>query len=317
MDKASTLGHNWNWDGRIDDPNDDQANRIHQSIKQVTQDDLSNHPRGITLLGYACDEGVRRNKGRVGASDGPNAIRKALGSMALHTDKSLYDLGDCVCKEDQMEITQVAFANNVKAVLSSNNKLIGLGGGHDIAYAHGSGIYNYLNNSNQKLGIINLDAHFDLRQPTESTNSGTPFYQLAQEHRNNFNYLTVGVQKYGNTQRLFTTAKDLGTTYLLREDLQFNLAQSLDKIRSFVQTVDQIYLTIDLDGIDASICPGVSAPSINGMTLDEILVIIDVIIDSNKLLSMDLAELNPGYDKDHKTAKVAAFLIHRIISIWE
>ena len=38
----------------------------------------------VALLGYACDEGVRRNKGRIGAAQGPDAIRKQLARLAYH-----------------------------------------------------------------------------------------------------------------------------------------------------------------------------------------------------------------------------------------
>jgi len=239
--------------------------------------------------------------------------------MALHIDTPLYDLGDCICNDDQMEITQDTFATSVRNALSYNHKLIGIGGGHDIAYAHGKGIFSYFSTQPNlsKVGIINLDAHFDLRKPMESTNSGTPFYQLAQAQPDNFHYLAVGIQKYGNTQRLFTTAKELGATYILRDDLQSDLQSSLDQIRAFINKLDHIYLTIDLDGIDSSICPGVSAPATNGMTIAEIQAIIETILTSNKLLSMDLAELNPRYDVDNRTAKVAAYLIHWIIERWK
>jgi formiminoglutamase (EC 3.5.3.8) len=50
--------------------------------------------QGIALLGFVCDEGVRRNQGRTGAAEGPQAIRQALANMASHAGhERLVDMG--------------------------------------------------------------------------------------------------------------------------------------------------------------------------------------------------------------------------------
>ena len=52
------------------------------------------------------------------------------------------------------------------------------------------------------LGIINIDAHFDLRSYEEQPSSGTMFRQIL-EHDENSSYFVLGIQRYGNTQELF------------------------------------------------------------------------------------------------------------------
>mgnify|MGYP000669214984 CR=1 FL=1 len=47
----------------------------------------------VELIGFSCDEGVRRNKGRVGASEGPDALRGALAPLAMHTNFGIHDAG--------------------------------------------------------------------------------------------------------------------------------------------------------------------------------------------------------------------------------
>ena len=64
------------WTGRIDPEAD--ALRWHQCIQPLAADSTP----GIALLGFACDEGVRRNQGRVGAAEGPVALRRALANVA-------------------------------------------------------------------------------------------------------------------------------------------------------------------------------------------------------------------------------------------
>ena len=62
------------------------------------------------------------------------------------------------------------------------------------------------------IGIINLDAHFDLRQDQYAT-SGTPFRQIA-EHldikEQPFHYLCIGISQFSNTASLYEQAFDLG-----------------------------------------------------------------------------------------------------------
>ena len=59
---------------------------------------------GFGLLGYACDEGVKRNQGRIGAAGGPLALREKLGKLAWpHDGLKVYDFGDVLCPDSDME----------------------------------------------------------------------------------------------------------------------------------------------------------------------------------------------------------------------
>lgn len=56
------------WQGRVDSDDDQEAYRWHQIVRGL----VPNAPPGIALAGFACDEGIRRNGGRLGAADGTN-----------------------------------------------------------------------------------------------------------------------------------------------------------------------------------------------------------------------------------------------------
>ena len=90
----------------------------------------------VVIIGYACDEGVRRNNGRVGAKDGPDAIRKCMGKLPPRaTDK-----GNITCKDGNLEKTQKELGEMVEKELKQGNFPLVIGGGHDIAYGHFLGI---------------------------------------------------------------------------------------------------------------------------------------------------------------------------------
>ena len=266
--------------------------------------------RKIGFLGYAGDEGVHRNGGRIGASLGPDAIRKVLGSMAFHLKPStnLFDYGNILTEQEDMESSHTLISKCVRALLQNKHFPILFGGGHDLAYAHAVGIYDYLKGKNEKLGIINLDAHFDLR-PLEKGrgHSGSPFFQLSQEYPKQFNYLCLGIQYASNPRSLFETANQTNTKWIAIEDFQIDNWELIqEKILLFLDSVNKIYLSIDLDSFSSAFASGVSAPSPIGFSPDIAFRIFELIASSKKLISMDIVELNPNFDEDQATAKLAA-----------
>lgn len=197
-------------------------------------------------------------------------------------------------------------------------KPIVLGGGHEIAYGSFSGIFHYAQNTqpDQNIGIINFDAHLDLREETQAT-SGTPFLQaakLCKAHGKAFHYLCIGAAQHSNTKKLFDTAANLGSQYIFDHELEpTQLERIFVQIDQFIQAVDWLYITVDLDVFSASIAPGVSAPAVRGIDLKIFEKIMQHIQRSGKIKLLDIAECNPKYDQDAMTARLAAFIAYRYI----
>lgn len=313
------------WQGRTDPEPD--SDRWHQRIEPLT----NNAVPGCALLGFKSDAGVARNQGRTGAAEGPNALRRALAPLAWHRTAPAYDAGNVRCVDDGLEAAQQALADRLTSLLTAGHLPIVLGGGHEVAYASWLGLAQFFmpegpdskniaskehvsKTAPPRIGIINLDAHFDLRDPAHIRSSGTPFAQIAdkcQEWDWSFRYACLGVSRAANTRALFTRAAALGT--LVREDREID-ALRLDSIvrdmQRFIAKCDHIYLTIDLDVLPAAEAPGVSAPAARGVSLALIEPLIEAVRDSGKLRLADLAELNPSLDIDSRTARAAARLVH-------
>jgi formiminoglutamase len=298
---------------------------LHEKISCVHIDELPENPAGqsCVLLGYRCDEGVRRNQGRPGAVDGPDAIRQQLGKLPHHLSEStaVFDAGNIDCANGALADAQESLTKAVAAVLNRKSFPIILGGGHDMAYGSYSGIRRHAGPS-KSIGIINFDAHFDLRATDSenhpwSRNSGTPFYQIArdcQAQETAFRYLCLGIRKDANHRKLFEMAGKLGVEYLLREDFSLAYRERINaRINAFIKNVDLVYMTIDMDGFSSAYAPGVSAPSPMGFSPEVVLESLKIILKSGKVCAADLAECNPEYDVDGQTAKLAASLIHFLI----
>ena len=311
-----TKANKENWFGRVSG----EELYLHEKIRFSSIKDpiITPEHKTIAILGYSSDEGVKRNLGRIGAAFGPNAIRKQLGKMTNHLKENsqLLDFGNLECEEDDLEALQEDLSNTITTLLDKGAKPIVLGGSHDLAYGHYNGLKNYLK-PDKKLGIINFDAHFDLRANTDGNNSGTPFYQIAieQEAKNeSIKYMALGIRKDANTRVLFDFAESRNVNYLLQEHFNINYLEHVQlRLIQFMEDVDYIYTTIDLDGFSSAYAPGVSAASPMGFSPDIVLESLKLIIESGKLLGLDVVELNPNYDIDDQTAKLAASLVHYVI----
>ena len=146
---------------------------------------------------------------------------------------------------------------------------------------------------------------------------GTPFWQCAEhakEHDHPFHYLCLGVSEASNTRALFERADELGVVYTTDHEMTLlNLENLSNLVQWFTEKVDYLYLTIDMDAFPAGQAPGVSAPALRGVPLEVAEPLLKQIKDSGKLLMMDVAEVNPNFDRDCLTAKLAARLIHLMV----
>lgn len=305
------------WQGRISR----STLYLHEKVTLVDLSDAKITPDGqinLGILGYACDEGVRRNQGRAGAKEGPDSIRAVLSKMPNHLpgNSMLLDFGNLICTNQDMETTQMLLAKQIDQFLKENIFCIVLGGGHDMAYGHYHGLKQHLG-PNSRLGIINFDAHFDLRSNENGNNSGTPFYQIAAECKAAnapFKYLCLGIREDANDRALYDTTSVLGVNYLEIERFQVrHLDLVTREIDYFIKGLDAVYVTIDLDGFSSAYAPGVSAASPMGFTPEIVLECLKTIIHSDKLVGLDIAEMNPKFDNDQQTARLAASLMHFVL----
>lgn len=296
------------WTGRFDGEHP-LYHRLFQRVDtHPTYQNLK--PNDFVIHGFAVDEGVRRNKGRVGAKEAPDVIRKNMANFpVVNPELKLLDFGNIYCENGHLEQAQNQLAIGVSSALSKGAKSIVLGGGHEITFAHYSGIRQAF--PNKKIGIINIDAHFDNRTPNdEGATSGTGFWQIAQDE--NWQSLHIGIQRNSNTLKLFDDAHQNGMKYILSEELFFeNLPKVYTEINELIDSVEVLYLTICMDVFNASIAPGVSALAYNGIFADSaFLHFYKHILKSEKLIALDVAEVNPTYDIQDRTARLAGSLIN-------
>ena len=268
-------------------------------------------------------------------------IRRAFATLPVIADLQqrfdgqlstlLGDAGDIHCDDNDgfadssLEQAQLKYANAASTIVNQGGLPIGLGGGHAIAYGSFLGLWQALENTSEAtistntaptIGIINFDAHLDIRQSDVAT-SGTPFRQIAEHleaHGQPFHYCCIGVSQFSNTAALFDRAEQLGVQVISDEDCHYQPWDTLaEQVKNFIDQVDIVYLTIDMDCLPSSVVPGVSAPAAFGIELDFVERMVKSIMASGKVKIVDIAEINPTFDVDSRSCKVAARLLATIV----
>jgi formiminoglutamase len=297
------------WSGRMDPEDGPDAIRLHQLVTPGAR---------RAVIGFACDAGVTRNKGRIGAKQGPAALRQALANFAAPADAEPFsDLGDVTVDGDALEAGQETLANAIADALSDHERVVVLGGGHETAFASFRGLRKA--HPKARIGILNLDAHLDLRLPSEAGgSSGTPFAQIRELDPDGFDYLCVGYAEESNTQALLKRAQEWGVKLVRDHELIADPLAANPAITDLTARNDLVYLTIDIDVLSHFQAPGVSAPAARGVPFSTIERIVSFVLktaaDLNTSLPLaDLVEVSPAHDRDGVTAKTAAVLARRLL----
>ena len=276
------------WQGRKDTPPNSclfqliKQHSLHHALPVVTQ-----YPT-FALIGFCSDTGIKRNLGRVGAFSGPLAIRERLAKLATHQPRlRCYDVGDIICQHGRLEESQQALGEAVAYLLKQGYTPIVLGGGHEMAFGHYQGIIQSY--ARKKLGIINFDAHFDMRPlpiPHKGS-SGTPFLQIAQLAKKThtpFDYTCIGIQPASNTTHLFEIAKKYRVHTVLADSIHAQQTKAVQRVlKRALRHNQSLYLTLCLDVFASSVAPGVSAPQSLGLTPMQVIPLLRQCIRSQKI----------------------------------
>lgn len=268
-------------------PGDTTAGRFAATIRTDSPDGCA-----IALLGLPDDTGVRLNHGRTGAAGGPKAFRAALARYgaalpACGPLPRVFDAGD-IMPTGSLEKTHERVTEATAALLDRGLFPIAIGGGHDLTFPFVRAVAGKY----PQLTGIYFDAHLDVR---ETAGSGMAFRKLVEE-------CGVSALHLHGFQPLVNS----------REHLDWFRAHGgrthLDPSKITLPKAGDIFLSFDLDVLDAAHAPGVSALNPAGWSVREAEAWMLICGADPRIRCFDLMELNPAHDPDGRTARVAAHL---------
>lgn len=245
----------------------------------------------VALLGLPDDTGVRLNGGRPGAAGGPAAFRAALARYGTAEPMEgpwpgVFDAGD-ICPADTLEETHERVTAATTALLALGLLPVAIGGGHDLTWPFVRAVAQ----ARGPLTGVYFDAHLDVR---EAPGSGMAFRRLLESRY--ARALTVhGLSPFVNSRVHAEWFGKYGGTVA---------SDSFVKLPAG----DALFVSFDLDVLDAAHAPGVSAPNPAGWTALEAGRWVQAAGNDRRVQCFDVMELNPRFDVDGRTARVAAQL---------
>jgi formiminoglutamase len=273
------------------------------------------------LLGLPDDLGVRLNGGRVGAADGPREFRAALarfggdfdGVAGRSLELGIFDAGDVMPApgDDEAALFETHRRIEEAAGFLHAHGLVAIcvGGGHDLSLPTISALSRSVG---EPLAGINLDAHLDVRA---RVGSGMPFRRLIEGgYLDSTRFVEVGLGRFSNDRSDLEWASAHGARLIFAEVL---LERGLDATELLDYACHErraAFVSIDLDGLEQSVAPAVSAPSPLGVRLRDAAALAEAAGAHPAVRHFDLMEFCPRFDSDARTSRSAVLLFLHFIA---
>lgn len=296
--------HQFRWQGPSEDPRDEQFGDITEATTLT-----ETQAYDALLLGEPTDRAVI---GRQGARDGPSHLRSALnGTKTHHLTRgpvgSIGDLGNVRFSEsDTVVERQGTVEAATEEIHALDARLVFLGGDNSLTYPNARPLL-----ASGSLGIVSFDAHFDCRAGEPS--SGTPYRQLFEDGLDAL--AVVGARHFENTTAYADYLDGRGTV-VTAEDVGRSLADAARTAIDAVAGVDRLYVSLDLDVLDETAAPGVSAPTPGGLTTRELYRLLGTIASDDRVAGFEVVECAPPLDVGDRTATAGARAIAHVLSAW-
>ncbi len=262
----------------------------------------------FVLLGCPQDIGVKRNHGRTGARKAPDMIRQNLYKLVSNEKiekAKLFDLGNIMVQKT-LEQTHEVQEMVVSQILKDGKTVISLGGGNDISYPDCKA----LSALKKEILAFNIDSHFDVRF-NKPRNSGTSYFMLLEEEIiKGKNFWEIGIKKSSASIVHKKYLKDKKAKILYAEDIIPNnqIGTIITKVLKGSRNKN-IFWGFDMDSVRSSDAPGVSAPSSFGFSSEDA-IYIAILAGKSKLTKIfEITEVNPDYDIDNRTSRLASQMI--------
>lgn len=288
-------------------PENGEGSKVHEWIQPITASTAPDESikAEVVVLGVPLS---RSSISASGASEFPEAFRRSWRSFTTYNLDEDIDLSDMVVLDSgdvPMHVTDISKCHKNIITASATlhhhfqqSKICAIGGDHSITAMMVKGMN--LEKPTEKIGILQFDTHFDLRDMSDNgPSNGTPMRNLIEsgvvEGNNMYN---IGLHGFFNTKDLKQYADEKGVNYFTlraarKKGIVETVQHCLDELSS---KVDTIYLTVDMDVLDIAYAPGVPASTPGGMTTEELLDGVLAAGRHPKVRAMDIVCLDPQKD---------------------
>jgi formimidoylglutamase len=291
------------WNGPSEDPNDEQFGDV---VEPATLDDAGEFD--AVLVGEPYNGAVI---GRRGAREGPAALREELAGVKTHHFESgpvgsVGDCGDIDIPGGDVSTVQEIIRESTREIHANDGLPVFLGGDNSLTYPNAAPLLS------ESLGVINFDAHLDCREVRGEPTSGTPYRQL---HRAGLDaYSCVGARHFETSTAYAEYVHEQGGAIITSEAVGNGFESAAERALNAMKGVNAVYISVDLDVLDATAASGVSAPTPGGITTRELFRMLRTVAADDRVAGFEVVECAPPLDTDGRTAAAGARAIAHFLS---
>jgi arginase len=293
-------------------------------------------PQKIRIIGVPMDLGASRR----GVDMGPSALRVAgLQARIKQLGHQVEDIGNISVKQpEEMSygekrakyLAEIADAckdlsTMVEKSLDDGLLPIVLGGDHSIAAGSLSGVAAHFKKKEKRIGLIWLDAHGDINTPESSPSGNVHGMPLAAAmgygagelvELEGFkpkvepqNISLVGIRDLDSAEKKL--AKKSGVhVYTMRDIDERGMREVMaNALKHAMDDTDGVSVSLDMDFVDPVDAPGVGTPVRGGVTYREAHLAMEMIADTEAMVSFEVVEINPVIDEHNRTALLGVELV--------
>jgi arginase len=293
-------------------------------------------PQKIRIIGVPMDLGASRR----GVDMGPSALRVAgLQSRIKQLGHHVEDIGNIKVKQAEeqhygekrakylAEISETCkeLAETVKKSLEEGLLPLVLGGDHSIAVGSISGVAAHFQKLEKHVGYIWLDAHGDMNTPESSPSGnihGMPLASVVgfgapelvelmgfKPKIEPQNVVLVGVRDLDAPEKRLIKKSGVHV-FTMRDIDERGMREVMSEALKFAgDETGGIAVSLDMDFVDPADAPGVGTPVRGGVTYREAHLAMEMIADTEALVSLEVVEINPVIDEHNRTALLGAELV--------
>jgi formiminoglutamase len=293
------------------DPKDKRLVQIVRTARETQR-------HAVNIIGIPFDGAVL---GRKGADGGPTAIRRAMLGFSNYNVElgaglegvRVFDLGD-LAVDNNVPKAHKQIESEVTLDLEESSLLAILGGDNSISLPS----LRAFDEKFGEVGLIVLDSHLDLRGKIGGMPTSGSSYGLAVDSLKGLDprrVVEIGIHGFLNSKKYYAKAKKLGIKLFTAKDVGELGTSTIAKVAYQIASkgAKAVYLSVDLDVVDISYVSGVSAPSVGGITSNQLFEVVYEIARQPKVKCVDLVELAPSLDPTEKSQRIAATTLTYLI----
>lgn len=167
----------------------------------------------------------------------------------------------------------------------------------------------------EAVGVISLDAHLDCREVDGQPTSGTPYRQLFDAGLDAL--AVLGARHFETSTAYAEFLRDQGGDIITAEEVGDDPVAAADRALATMDDVDSVYVSVDMDVLDVTAGPGVSAPTPGGITTRELFRIVRLLASDDRLAGVEIVETAPQLCPDGRTAEAAGRALAHALATME